>query len=90
MHLPPQPPPSGRRVLVSGASRASAVPSPAPSRRRDRVAVHYGSRREDAERTLEGLAGTGHVLAGGDLSDPAGAAPWRTWRRRGSAASTSW
>ncbi|MDG4864830.1 SDR family NAD(P)-dependent oxidoreductase, partial [Streptomyces sp. T-3] len=39
----------------------------------DRVAVHFGSRREDAEQTLAALSGDGHVLVGGDLSDPAGA-----------------
>ncbi|MGW7052008.1 SDR family NAD(P)-dependent oxidoreductase [Streptomyces sp. NPDC054887] len=83
MHLPPhalpQPPPrlpsAGRRVLVSGASRGlGRAVAHAFAAGGDRVAVHYGSRREDAERTLDGLAGTGHVLVGGDLSDPAGAA----------------
>ncbi|WP_078607315.1 SDR family NAD(P)-dependent oxidoreductase [Streptomyces flavidovirens] len=86
MHLPPhapsQPPtsppplpPAGRRVLVSGASRGlGRAVAHAFAAGGDRVAVHYGSRREDALRTLEGLPGTGHVLAGGDLSAPAGAA----------------
>ncbi|MDJ0461777.1 SDR family oxidoreductase [Streptomyces sp. H27-C3] len=64
-----------RRVLVSGASRGlGRAVARAFAGNGDRVAVHYGSRRQDARRTLDGLAGTGHVLVGGDLSDPAGAA----------------
>ncbi|WP_324193866.1 SDR family NAD(P)-dependent oxidoreductase [Nocardia blacklockiae] len=39
----------------------------------DRVAVHYSSRRADAERTLADLPGDGHVLVGGDVGTPAGA-----------------
>ncbi|MFN3950098.1 SDR family NAD(P)-dependent oxidoreductase [Microbacterium sp.] len=58
--------------LVTGASRgigrAIAV---ALSERGDRVAVHYGSDRAAAEETLALLHGEGHVLVGGDLSDPA-------------------
>ncbi|MFJ2772899.1 SDR family NAD(P)-dependent oxidoreductase [Streptomyces sp. NPDC087300] len=68
-------PATGRRVLVSGASRglgrALAV---AFAENGDRVAVHYGSREEEARATLDSLAGEGHVLVGGDLSDPASAA----------------
>ncbi|HET6856308.1 MAG TPA: SDR family oxidoreductase [Streptomyces sp.] len=64
-----------RRVLVSGASRGlGRAVAQAFAVNGDRVAVHYGSRREDAQRTLDSLAGAGHVLVGGDLSDPAGAA----------------
>src|SRR5699024_311346 len=40
------------------------------SARGEKVAVHYGRRREEAERTLAALHGDGHVLVGGDLSDP--------------------
>lgn len=58
--------------LVTGASRgigrAIAV---SLSARGDRVAVHYGSDRSAAEETLALLHGDGHVLIGGDLSDPA-------------------
>ena len=61
-----------RGALVTGASsgigRATAI---ALSRRGETVAVHYGRRREEAERTLAALHGEGHVLVGGDLSDPA-------------------
>lgn len=57
--------------LVTGASRgigrAIAV---ALSARGDRVAVHYGQDLSAAEETLALLHGDGHVLVGGDVSDP--------------------
>jgi 3-oxoacyl-[acyl-carrier protein] reductase len=63
-----------RRVLVTGASRGiGRAVSGAFAERGDRVAVHYGTGREDAEETLRGLAGAGHCLVGGDLGDPAAA-----------------
>ncbi|MEU5997816.1 SDR family oxidoreductase [Streptomyces sp. NPDC047197] len=68
-------PANGRRVLISGASRGlGRALAQAFAENGDRVAVHYGSREEDARATLASLAGDGHVLVGGDLSDPAGAA----------------
>ncbi len=68
-------PPSGRRVLVSGASRGlGRAVAQAFAANGDRVAVHYGTRADEARETLESLAGDGHVLTGGDLADPAGAA----------------
>ncbi|WP_280317428.1 SDR family NAD(P)-dependent oxidoreductase [Nocardia wallacei] len=39
----------------------------------DRVAVHYSSRRDEAERTRASLPGDGHVVVGGDIGTPAGA-----------------
>ncbi|GAA1487931.1 SDR family NAD(P)-dependent oxidoreductase [Brachybacterium sacelli] len=60
-----------RCALVTGASRgigrATAI---ALSERGERVAVHYASRRADGEETVSLLHGEGHVLVGGDLSDP--------------------
>ncbi|MEU2659339.1 SDR family oxidoreductase [Streptomyces sp. NPDC007325] len=68
-------PDTGRRVLVSGASRGlGRAVARAFAANGDRVAVHHGTRAEDARVTLASLEGTGHVLVGGDLADPAGAA----------------
>ena len=62
-------------ALVTGASRgigrATAI---ALSRRGDRVAVHYGRDAAAAASTLHQLSGEGHVIVGGDLTDPAEAA----------------
>ncbi|CAM5284044.1 SDR family NAD(P)-dependent oxidoreductase [Streptomyces narbonensis] len=67
-------PASGRRVLVSGASRGlGRAVARAFAANGDRVAVHFGSREEEAGTTLASLAGDGHALVGGDLADPAGA-----------------
>ncbi|MFF8410631.1 SDR family NAD(P)-dependent oxidoreductase [Streptomyces omiyaensis] len=72
---PVQLPDTGRRVLVSGASRGlGRAVARAFAAHGDRVAVHYGTRAEEARATLDSLDGTGHVLVGGDLADPAGAA----------------
>ncbi|MFE6163459.1 SDR family NAD(P)-dependent oxidoreductase [Streptomyces sp. NPDC056486] len=66
---------TGRRVLISGASRGlGRALAQAFATNGDRVAVHYGSREDEARATLASLTGDGHVLVGGDLSDPAGAA----------------
>jgi NAD(P)-dependent dehydrogenase (short-subunit alcohol dehydrogenase family) len=68
-------PATGRRVLVSGAARGlGRAVAQAFAANGDRVAVHYGSRADEARATLESLDGTGHTLTGGDLADPAGAA----------------
>ncbi|MGQ4515881.1 SDR family oxidoreductase [Streptomyces sp. DW26H14] len=65
----------GRGVLVTGAARGlGRAVATAFATRGDRVAVHYGSSEEEARATLAALPGTGHVLVGGDVSDPAGAA----------------
>lgn len=60
-----------RRVLVTGASRgigrAAAV---AFARAGDRVAVHHGNSRRDAEETVALLDGDGHAVVSGDLADP--------------------
>ncbi|MEU0668644.1 SDR family oxidoreductase [Streptomyces lavendulocolor] len=68
-------PGTGRRVLVSGASRGlGRAVARAFAGNGDRVAVHYGSRADEARATLESLPGTGHALVGGDLADPAATA----------------
>ena len=57
-------------MLVTGASRGigSAVAA-AFAAGGDRVAVHYGRSREQAERVLAGLPGDGHLLVQADLTD---------------------
>lgn len=56
---------------MTGASRGiGRAIARAFAEKGDRVAVHYASKREDAERTLGELRGSGHGLVQGDLSDP--------------------
>ncbi|MGW4248591.1 SDR family NAD(P)-dependent oxidoreductase [Nocardia sp. NPDC004722] len=60
---------------MTGASRGiGRAIAEAFARQGDRVVVHYSSRRDDAEKTLAALAGDGHALVGGDVSDAAAAA----------------
>ncbi|MCT2590173.1 SDR family oxidoreductase [Streptomyces sp. N2-109] len=64
-------PSTGRRVLVSGASRGlGRALSHAFAANGDHVAVHYRSRRAEAEETLAGLPGEGHTLAEADITEP--------------------
>jgi 3-oxoacyl-[acyl-carrier protein] reductase len=62
---------TSRGVLVTGASRgigrATAIAFAAQGYR---VAVHYRSRPDEAERTLAELDGPGHAVVAGDLSIP--------------------
>ncbi|MDI2127646.1 SDR family NAD(P)-dependent oxidoreductase [Yinghuangia seranimata] len=61
----------GRRVLVTGAARGlGRAVALAFAANGDRVAVHYGTRRDEAERTAAELPGDGHVVVGGDVADP--------------------
>ncbi|WP_394619796.1 SDR family NAD(P)-dependent oxidoreductase [Lentzea sp. JNUCC 0626] len=60
-----------RAVLVTGASRGiGRATAQAFAELGHRVAVHYSSRRDDAEETLSLLKGDGHAVLGGDLGDP--------------------
>ncbi|MGW5821442.1 SDR family NAD(P)-dependent oxidoreductase [Streptomyces noursei] len=64
-----------RTVLVTGAARGiGRAIATAFAAGGDRVALHYASRRAEAEEALDGLAGSGHVLVQGDISTPEGAA----------------
>ena len=57
-------------MLVTGASRGiGAAIARAFAACGERVAVHYGSRREQAMDVVASLPGAGHVVVGADLSD---------------------
>ena len=61
----------GRAILVTGASRGiGAAVAQAFAAAGERVAVHYGARREQAEEVAASLPGDGHVVVGADLADP--------------------
>jgi 3-oxoacyl-[acyl-carrier protein] reductase len=63
---------AGKVVLVTGASRGIGREIALQfSKSAARVAVNYRRNRQAAEQTLAELAGDGHVLLQGDVSDPA-------------------
>jgi NAD(P)-dependent dehydrogenase (short-subunit alcohol dehydrogenase family) len=58
-------------VLVTGASGGiGAAVARAFAGAGDRVALHYGSRRTEAQRVADSLPGDGHAVVGADLGDP--------------------
>ncbi len=60
-----------RGVLVTGGSRGvGAAIARAFADRGDRVAVHYGSSAEAAEKVVASLSGDGHVTVQADMTDP--------------------
>jgi 3-oxoacyl-[acyl-carrier protein] reductase len=59
-----------RGVLVTGGSRGiGRVIARGFAERGDRVAVHWGSSREQAEEVRAGLPGEGHVVVQADMAD---------------------
>jgi 3-oxoacyl-[acyl-carrier protein] reductase len=60
-----------RCVLVTGGSRGiGAAVARAFAEAGDRVAVHYGARRDRALAVVADLPGAGHLAVGADLADP--------------------
>ncbi|TDV57916.1 SDR family NAD(P)-dependent oxidoreductase [Actinophytocola oryzae] len=61
-----------RGVVVTGAAQGiGRAVATAFAEQGDRVAVHYSTSAAAAEATVAALPGEGHVVIGGDLTDPA-------------------
>ncbi|WP_043621952.1 SDR family NAD(P)-dependent oxidoreductase [Nonomuraea candida] len=62
---------SGRRVLVTGASRGiGRAVAAAFAEQGDRVAIHHRDSARQAESLIDGLPGHGHAVVRADLADP--------------------
>ena len=61
-----------RTVLVTGGSRGiGAAIAREFAAAGDRIAVHYSTATADAQKTVDSLAGSGHIIVQADLRDPA-------------------
>ena len=60
-----------RTILITGGSRGiGAAIAHEFAAAGDRVAVHYSSAATDAQRVVDSLAGSGHIIVQADLRDP--------------------
>ncbi len=61
----------GKVCLVTGASRGiGAATAAALAEQGAQIVVHYGHNKEKAAQVADGLAGTGHIVAGVNLANP--------------------
>ena len=62
---------TNRTILITGGSRGIGAAIAAEfAAAGDRVAVHYSSAKADAQKTLDCLSGSGHIIVQADLRDP--------------------
>ena len=60
-----------RTILITGGSRGiGAAIAHEFAAVGDRVAIHYSSAKAEAQKTLDSLAGSGHIIVQADLRDP--------------------
>ena len=60
-----------RTILITGGSRGiGAAIAHEFAAAGDRVAVHYSSAATDAQKVVDSLAGSGHIIVQADLRDP--------------------
>jgi 3-oxoacyl-[acyl-carrier protein] reductase len=62
---------TNRTILITGSSGGigAAIASELAAAG-DRIAVHYSSAKTEAQKTLDSLAGSGHIIVRADLRDP--------------------